>query len=149
MGKATPVFNIREAVDQVIRDRLNDIISYLTPVKPTRDEFDRSFEEAYQRGWDDCRKDAETPRALTIQDLDAIYNAKADHVWPYNTPPELWMTANPKVRRTCGFWICWRDIVCSLEGRSPFYVRENYGKAWMIWTRKPTDKQQEAVQWDE
>lgn len=39
----TPVFNIREAVDQVIRDRLNDIIHYLTPVKPTRDEFDRCY----------------------------------------------------------------------------------------------------------
>lgn len=109
----------------------------------------RRYEEAYQQGWNDCKKEAEEPRPLTIQDLEAIYNTRADHVWPYNTPPELWMTVNPKVRRICGFWICWRDIVYSLEGRSPFYVRENYGKVWMIWTREPTDEQQEGVQWDE
>lgn len=109
----------------------------------------RRYEEAYQRGWDDCKKEAEEPKPLTIQDLEAIYNTRADHVWPYNMPPELWMTVNPKVRRICGFWICWRDIVYSLESRSPFYVRENYGKVWMIWTRKPTDEQQEEVQWDE
>ena len=36
-----PLINIREAVEQEIRDRLDDIISRLTPVKPTKDGFDR------------------------------------------------------------------------------------------------------------
>lgn len=38
-----PIFNIREAVEQEIRDRLDDIISRLTPVKPTKDVFDRCY----------------------------------------------------------------------------------------------------------
>lgn len=39
----TPIFNIREAVEREIKDRLDYIISRLTPIKPTRDEFDRRY----------------------------------------------------------------------------------------------------------
>ena len=89
------------------------------------------------------------PRVLTLEDLDIIYNAEKTHVWPFNWPPYLWMRVNPDVRLTSGYWICWRDIMYSLENNSPFYARENYGKAWMIWTKKPTDEQRKAVKWDD
>ena len=89
----------------------------------------------------------QTARVMSLEELDAIYQTKEWHIWPFNTPPWLWMTVNPDVRQTRGFWICWRDIMDSLENSSPFYVRENYGKVWEIWTAKPTDGQMEAVQW--
>ena len=82
---------------------------------------------------------AQEPRVMTLEELDAIYQTKERHTWPFNTPPWLWMTVNPDVRQTRGFWICWRDIMYSLENSSPFYVRENYGKVWIIWTAEPTD----------
>lgn len=91
---------------------------------------------------------AQEPRVLTLEELDAIYQTKERHTWPFNTPPYLWMTVNPDVRKTRGFWICWRDIMYSLENDSPFYVRENYGKVWKIWTAEPTDEQREEAQWN-
>ena len=91
---------------------------------------------------------AQEPRVMTLEELDAIYQTKERHIWPFNTPPWLWMTVNPDVRQTRGFWICWRDIMYSLENDSPFYVRENYGKVWKIWTAEPTDEQIKAVPWE-
>lgn len=91
---------------------------------------------------------AQTARVMTLEELDAIYQTKERHIWPFNTPPWLWMTVNPDVRQTRGFWICWRDIMYSLENDSPFYVRENYGKVWKIWTAEPTDEQIKAVPWE-
>lgn len=88
-------------------------------------------------------------RVLTLEELDIIYNAEKTHVWPFNRPPYLWMTINPDVRLTAGYWICWRDIMYSLKNSNPFYVRENYGKAWTIWTKEPTDEQKKAVKWDD
>lgn len=88
------------------------------------------------------------PRVLTLEELDVIYQTREQHTWPFNTPPWLWMTVNPDVRRTRGFWICWRDIMYCFENSSPFYVRENYGKVWKIWTAEPTDEQMEAVKWE-
>lgn len=90
---------------------------------------------------------AQEPRVMTLEELDAIYQTKERHIWPFNTPPWLWMTVNPDVRQTRGFWICWRDIMYSLENDSPFYVRENYGKVWKIWTAEPTDERMEAEAW--
>lgn len=90
----------------------------------------------------------QTARVMTLEELDAIYQTKELHTWPFNTPPYLWMTVNPDIRQIRGFWICWRDIKYSLENDSPFYVRENYGKVWKIWTAEPTDEQREAVPWD-
>lgn len=92
---------------------------------------------------------AQTARVMTLEELEAIYQKKDTHVWPFTTPPYLWMTVNPDVRLTRGFWICWRDIMYSLENDSPIYVRENYGKVWKIWTAEPTDEQREAVKWDD
>lgn len=91
---------------------------------------------------------AQEPRVMTLEELDAIYQTKKWHTWPFNTPPYLWMTVNPDVRQTRGFWICWRDIMYSLENNSPFYVRENYGKVWKILTAEPTDEQREAIPWE-
>ena len=91
---------------------------------------------------------AQEPRVMTLEELDAIYQTKELHTWPFNTPPYLWMTVNPDVRHTRGFWICWRDIKYSLENDDPFYVRKNYGKVWKIWTTEPTDEQIKAVKWD-
>ena len=88
------------------------------------------------------------PQVLTLEELDTIYNTEKTHVWPFNRSPYLWMTINPDVRLTSGYWICWRDIMYSLENNNPFYVRENYEKVWKIWTARLTDEQREAVKWD-
>lgn len=87
-------------------------------------------------------------RVMSLEELDAIYQIKERHTWPFNTPPYLWMTVNPDVRQTRGFWICWRDIMYSLENDSPFYVRENYGKVWKILTAEPTDEQRRNISWE-
>ena len=86
-------------------------------------------------------------KSMTLEDLDEIYEKQDTHIWPFDTPPYLWMTVNPDARLTDGFWICWRDITYLIENDSPFYVRENYGKAWLIWTGKPTQEQVRAVKW--
>lgn len=62
-------------------------------------------------------EEAHVARVMTLEELDAIYQTKEWHTWPFNTPPWLWMTVNPDVRQTGGFWICWRDIMDSLESR--------------------------------
>ena len=87
------------------------------------------------------------PRVLTLDELDAIFNEQQNHVWPYNSPPYLWMTVNPEIRRTNGFWICWRDIVSCLTYESQFYTRDNYNKSWKIWFKEPTDEQRNAAPW--
>ena len=87
-------------------------------------------------------------KSMTLEELDEIYEKQDAHIWPFDTPPYLWMTVNPDVRLTDGFWICWRDITYSIENASPFYTRDNYGKAWLIWTGKPTQRQVQAVKWE-
>lgn len=87
-------------------------------------------------------------KSMTLEELDEIYEKQDTHIWPFDTPPYLWMTVNPDVRLTDGFWICWRDIMYSIKNDSLFYVRENYGKAWLIWTGKPTQEQAQAVKWE-
>jgi len=87
-------------------------------------------------------------KSMTLEELDEIYEKQDTHIWPFDTPPYLWMTVNPDVRLTDGFWICWRDVMYSIKNDSPFYVRENYGKAWLIWTGKPTQEQVQAVKWN-
>lgn len=42
MGKI-PIFNIREAVEKEIRYELAEIVSRLTPTKPTYDELGRCY----------------------------------------------------------------------------------------------------------
>lgn len=96
----------------------------------------------------DCQLINEEPRVLTLEELDAIYQTKELHTWPFNTPPYLWMTVNPDARWIRGFWIHWRDLMYSLENNTAFYVRENYGKVWKIWTVEPTDEQIKAVKWE-
>ena len=109
--------------------------------------------KALFQGYMDAAKGAaellkeQEPRVLTLEELDAIFNEQQNHVWPYNSPPYLWMTVNPEIRRTNGFWICWRDIVSCLTDESPFYTRENYNKSWKIWFKEPTDEQRNAVPW--
>ena len=86
-------------------------------------------------------------KALSLEELDEIYQKQDSHVWPFDTPPYMWITVNPDVRLSQGDWICWRDIVSCLENRSSFYIKENYGKAWLLWTRQPTSEQVRAVKW--
>ena len=108
------------------------------------------YEPCYRELIRDARMLLETmePRVLTLDELDAVFNKQQNHAWPYNSPPYLWMTVNPEIRRTDGFWICWRDIVSCLTDGSPFYTRENYNKSWKIWSKEPTDEQREAVAWN-
>lgn len=125
-------------------DLLNEVWTYAAfPVAKKDPQSVREPKTAY---W---IPSSQTARVMTLEELDAIYQTKERHIWPFNTPPWLWMTVNPDVRQTRGFWICWRDIMYCLENDSPFYVRENYGKVWKIWTAEPTDEQREAVKWDE
>lgn len=91
---------------------------------------------------------AQMARVMSLEELDAIYQIKERHTWPFNAPPYLWMIVNPDVRLTRGFWICWRDIMYCLENSSPFYVRENYGKVWKILTAEPTDEQRRNTSWE-
>lgn len=39
----TYTFNLREAIEEEIKKTLSDMVSRLTPVKPTRDAFDRCY----------------------------------------------------------------------------------------------------------
>jgi len=87
-------------------------------------------------------------KSMTLEELDEIYEKQDTHIWPFDTPPYLWMTVNPDVRLTDGFWASWSDIKYSIENDAPFYVRENYGKAWLIWKGKPTQEQVQAVKWE-
>lgn len=87
-------------------------------------------------------------KRLTLDEVDAIKMTDSGY-WPYNTPPYLWMTVNPEVRLTRGFWVPWRDVLCSLANMAPVYIRENYGKVWALWTRQPTEQQALEEQWDE
>lgn len=91
-------------------------------------------------------------KVLTLEELDRIHNMKFGGVWPYKTPPYLWITKRfPGPNQDS--WICWRDIVSILEKRDTQFTREakftrdDYGVSWMIWTKQPTKKQRNAAKW--
>lgn len=125
-------------------------------VDAVSDEICEAVHNAYEQGYGDAiimlkekgMLKEQDIKSMTLEELDDIYEKQDTHIWPFDTPPYLWMTVNPDVRLTDGFWICWRDIMYSIKNDSPFYVRENYGKAWLIWTGKPTQEQAQAVKWE-
>lgn len=132
--------------DQLYHDALILLKEQEEQIKNRDESLEKAREEiTWLRG---MLKEQEI-KSMTLEELDEIYEKQDTHIWPFDTPPYLWMTVNPDVRLTDGFWICWRDIMYSIKNESPFYVRENYGKAWLIWTGKPTQEQVQAVKWNE
>lgn len=92
---------------------------------------------------------AQEPRVMTLDDLLAIYDAEEEHTWPYETPPFLYFEAQPNQEAPNGYhgWVAWRDIAWMLEEGYLYCNKDNYGKAWICWNRKPTDAQREATAW--
>jgi len=84
-------------------------------------------------------------RLMTLGELRSIYDLREDHVWPYNTPPYLWVETN---RNTAHYWMSWSNVIACLEGQFPKYDPDDYGKSWRCWTSRPTDAQREATPWN-
>ena len=89
------------------------------------------------------------PRIIPAKELDAIYRTNTAHIWPYNTPPYLFFSVNPDCLRATGWWESWNNIKACIEGKSPFYDHENYGKVWICWTTEPSKEQIREIPWME
>lgn len=81
---------------------------------------------------------------MQISEIMEIYNADPYHVWPYNTPPYLYIQEHPHVR---GGTESWAEIRSCIEGGLLGHTAQSYGKTWRCWTARPTDEQKEAAPW--
>ena len=88
---------------------------------------------------------AQEPRVMTLEDIRVIYHRRENHVWPFDTPPYLWVETNG---RTVPYWMSWNNVIACQEGRFPRYDPDDYGKSWRCWTSCPTDAQREAEPWN-
>ena len=88
---------------------------------------------------------AQEPRVMTLEDIRVIYHRREDHVWPFDTPPYLWVETNG---RTVPYWMSWNNVIACQEGQFPKYDPDDYGKSWRCWTSRPTDAQREATPWE-
>ena len=50
------------------------------------------------------------PRLMQLSEIMEIYKAVPSHVWPYNTPPYLYIQEHPHVRNSSESWAAWREI---------------------------------------
>ena len=87
-------------------------------------------------------------KPMTLERLMEIYNDRANHSWPLNTPPYFIVESNNEAREFCG-WASWSDIKLMLEHSHLRYNRDNYGKTWRCWPRRPTEEERKAAEWDE
>ena len=87
------------------------------------------------------------PRVMQISEIMVIYKADPSHVWPYNTPPYLYIQEHPHVRDSSESWAAWREIRDIIEGELFGHTAQSYGKTWRCWTAKPTSEQMEATPW--
>lgn len=85
---------------------------------------------------------------MQISEIMEIYKADPSHVWPYNTPPYLYIQEHPHVRNSSESWAAWREIKDIIEGELFGHTAQSYGKTWRCWTARPTDEQRKAVKWD-
>ena len=84
---------------------------------------------------------------MQISEIMVIYKADPSHVWPYNTPPYLYIQEHPHVRDSSESWAAWREIRDIIEGELFGHTAQSYGKTWRCWTAKPTSEQMEATPW--
>lgn len=87
------------------------------------------------------------PRVMQFSEIMEIYNTDPYHVWPYNTPPYLYIQEHPHVRNGSESWAAWREIRDIIEGELFGHTAQSYGKTWRCWTAKPTREQMEATPW--
>ena len=81
---------------------------------------------------------AQQSHVMTLEDIRIIYHRREDHVWPFDTPPYLWVETNG---RTAPYWMSWNNVIACLKGQFPKYDPDDYGKTWCLWTSRPTDEQ--------
>lgn len=84
---------------------------------------------------------------MTLDRLMEIYNDRANHSWPFDTPPYFIVESNNETREFCG-WASWSDIKLMLEHSHLRYGRDNYGKTWRAWPRRPTEEERKAAEWN-
>lgn len=110
-------------------------------------------------GWGSTNREAEevaraaalrrfTPpiKPMTLEELMAAYDAREDHVWPYEArPPFLFLDSHIVANDNC--WIPWCLVREMVETGYRKYTRESYGKTWRCWERKPTDEERGAAEW--
>ena len=87
------------------------------------------------------------PRLMQLSEIMEIYKTDPSHVWPYNTPPYLYIQEHPHVRNSSESWAAWREIRDIIEGELFGHTAQSYGKTWRCWTAKPTREQMEATPW--
>ena len=86
-------------------------------------------------------------KPMTLEELMAAYDAREDHVWPYEArPPFLFLDSHIVANDNC--WIPWCLVREMVETGYRKYTRESYGKTWRCWERKPTDEERSAAEWE-
>ncbi len=84
-------------------------------------------------------------RLLTLDELLALYDTDARHVWPSSTPPYLYREGKAGGHD----WMAWHDIrACIEECDTGATIQETYLKTWRLWLCKPTGEERKAAPWD-
>lgn len=87
-------------------------------------------------------------RPLTLEEFEAVYDAREDHEWPHEAiPPYLFLDSHIEKDDNC--WLLWCVARAVWENDSRKYTRDTYGKTWRCWLRKPTEQEREACGWDD
>lgn len=87
------------------------------------------------------------PRVMQFSEIMEIYNTDPYHVWPYNTPPYLYIQEHPHVRDSSESWAAWREIRDIIEGELFGHTAQSYGKTWRCWTTRPDEKVRAETAW--
>ena len=87
------------------------------------------------------------PRVMQFSEIMEIYNADPFHIWPYDTPPYLYIQEHPHVHNSSESWAAWREIKDIIEGELFGHTAQSYGKTWRCWTIQPTDAQRKVTPW--
>ena len=86
-------------------------------------------------------------RMMQLDEIMEIYNADPFHIWPYDTPPYLYIQEHPHVHNSSESWAAWREIKDIIEGELFGHTAQSYGKTWRCWTIRPTDAQRKVTPW--
>ena len=120
-------------------------------------DLDKLFERAYvpqdwsgiqdyntSVEWDDIK--CATAQPLTLNQFKVIYAMREDHVWPFDAcPPYLFLESAIEKNDFC--WISWSVAADLLMDGYRAYSAANYGEKWRCWTRRPTDEERRAAEW--
>lgn len=88
------------------------------------------------------------PRLMQFSEIMEIYNTDPHHVWPYNTPPYLYIQEHPHVRDSSESWAAWCEIRDIIEGELFGHTAQSYGKTWRCWTTRPDEKVRAETAWE-